>query len=246
MTSSFHQSYVLSGDNHFTSLAHERRARIHRRYRCGPDVDAALLMAVAAVEPRDVLEVGTDTGALAAQIRTHVGARVVAAGTNAALTADARARGVRAVLADVGALPFSRATLGCVVADRALYHGRDVASGLREIRRVLREDGALIAVVRSGARNGNELDELLDVDRRGRVDALNAENGHALLSGHFRRVDERNLDYVLDFPDGEAAAGYAVTLPGRAELAPRIAEIELPIQLTFGMTLFVAGGPRAV
>ena len=245
MTSSFHQSYVLSGDNHFTSLARERRARIHRRYRAGPDVEAALLNAVVEVGQRDVLEVGTETGALVARIRTHVGARVVASGSSAALTADACARGVPAVLADVGALPFDEGTVGCVVADRALYHGHDVANGLREIRRVLRADGALIAVARSGARNGNELDELLDLDGRSRVDALNAENGQVVLSDHFQRVDERNLDYVLDFPDGKAAAAYAATLPGRTELAHRIAEIEHSIKLTFGMTMFVAEGPRA-
>jgi SAM-dependent methyltransferase len=242
---SFHQSYILSGDDHFTSLAHERRARIQRRYRYGPDVEAALLMAVAAVGPRDVLEVGAGAGALAAQISKHVGARVVAADTNAALTADAHARGVHAVVADVGALPFYRATLGCVVADRVLYHGRDVVEGLREICRVLRSDGALVAVVRSGSRNGHELDALLHLERRGPADALNAENGRAVLSRHFRHIDEQNLDYVLDFPDGEAAAGYAATLPGRASLAHRIAEIEHSIQLTFGMTLFTAEEPLA-
>lgn len=245
MRPEFRRSFVLAEDNHFTSLALEQRVRLQRRYRRGPDMEAAVVLAVSVLAPQTVLEVGGGAGALASMIGERVDARVLAADTNAALAADARARGVGAVVAGVRALPFEQATLGCVVADRALRLQRDVDRGLPEIRRVLRADGALVAVARSNTRDGHELDALTGVDARVRADALNADNGWDLLSHHFHRVVQQILDYTLEFPHGQAAAGYVATLPGRAAQVSRIAGIERPIRLTYGMRLFVAEDPRA-
>lgn len=246
MTSgSFQRSYVLANDDHFTSLAVEQRDRLQRRYRHGPDVEAALLMAVAEIAPREVLAVDAGSGALAARIGKHVGAHVVATSANVALTGDAHARGVDVVVADTTALPFSDGALGCVVADRALRQERDVIDGLPEIRRVLREDGALVALVRSNTRDGHELDQLLDLDPRPRNDALSTENASEVIGHHFQRVRKQLLDFTLEFPDGEAAARYLATLPGRAGIVRRVARIGRPIQLTYGTALFIAEPPRA-
>lgn len=97
----FHRSFVLAGDNHFSPLSVEQRARLEQRYRDGPDIHEAILDAVAPLASRRILEVGAGAGRLAARLAARVGARVVAADSNAAFTADADARGVEAVVADV-------------------------------------------------------------------------------------------------------------------------------------------------
>jgi SAM-dependent methyltransferase len=244
MAIGFHRSFVLSSDNQFTSLALEQRTRLQRRYRHGPDVEAALLSAVAAVSAGDVLEIGARGGVLAARINAHVPARVVAVDHNAMLMADAHARGICAVVADAGALPFGSATWTCVVANRSLYRDRAVLDGLPEIARVLTSRGALVAVARSNIRDGHELDVMLGLDSHPRNWALSAENGGDVLMRHFHRVEQQRLDYELEFPDGAAAASYISTLPGRASLASRIAAIEHEIRLTYGVSLFVAEEPR--
>jgi hypothetical protein len=45
---------VLAADRHFTSLALEQQSRARRRYRHGPDLQAAVVAAVAALTPRSV------------------------------------------------------------------------------------------------------------------------------------------------------------------------------------------------
>ena len=242
----FRRTFVLAADSHFTSLALEQRSRARRRYRHGPDLQAAVVAAVAALAPRSVLEVGGGAGMLAAVIGRYLGVRVVAVDTNAALAADAHARGVRAVVAGVRALPFERAAVECVVADRALRLPRDVDRGLPEIRRVLRLDGALVAVAQSSARDGHELAALTGFDAPAPVDALSADHGADVLGRHFRHVDQQTLDYTLEFPDGRAAARYVATMPGRGAQASRIAAVDHPIRLAHGMRLFVAQGPRPV
>lgn len=242
----FRRSFVLAADNHFTSLAVEQRARLLRRYRRGPDMEAAVLLAVSTLAPRTLLEVGGGAGALASMIGQHVGARTLAVDRNAALVADARARGVDAVVADVRALPFDDATLACVVADRTLRRRRDVDHGLPEIHRVLDAGGALVVVVRSNTCDGHELDALTGFKPHARSDALNADNGRRVLSHYFSRIDQQTLDYTLEFPTGQAAAGYVATLPGRAAQVSRIADVDRPIRLTYGVRLLVAEHPRTI
>lgn len=242
----FRRSFALAEDNHFTSLAMAQQARLRRRYCHGADMEAAVVLAVSTLAPRTVLEIGGGAGALASMIRKHIDARVLTADTNATLVEDAYARGVSAVVADLRALPFRRATLGCVVADRALRLRRDVDHGLPEICRVLRPDGALVAVARSNTRDGHELDALTGLNAHLRTDALNADNGCDLLDRHFHRVEPQTLDYTLEFPHGQAAAGYVATLPGRAAQVSRIADVDHPIRLTYGMRLFVAQDPRRI
>ena len=244
MTPAGHRSFVLAADNHFTSLALEQQAWLRRRYRRGPDIEAAMLLAVSVLAPPTVLEVGGGAGALASMIHRHIGVQTMAVDSNATLVADAHARGVGAVVADVRALPFADASLGCVVADRTLRRRSDVDRGLTEIRRVLRADGALVVVARSNTCDGHELDVLTGYDARPRTDALSAANGWDLLSRHFHRVDQQTLDYTLEFPDGQAAARYVATLPGRAAQVPRIAGVDRPIRLSYGARLFVAEAPR--
>ncbi|HSK92170.1 MAG TPA: methyltransferase domain-containing protein [Euzebyales bacterium] len=239
----YQRSYVLAGDNHFSSLAQEQRARLQRRHRHGPDIEAALLAAVAQRHPGRLLQIGSGSGRLAARISRHIAGRVVAIDVNAALTADAHARGVLAVVAQVRALPFAAGAMDGVVADRALRHERDVAEGLGEICRVLRPDGTLLAVVRSNARDGHELEVALGIAARRHTDALSTENGEAVLRRWFRHVEHQSLDYVLAFPDGRAAARYLATLPGRADMARHIATMKGSITLTYGVSLLVATAP---
>lgn len=240
---SLRRPLVLAGDRHFTSLALERRLRLERRHRRGPDIDAAVLLAVSSARHDLVVEVG-GSGALAGLMRTYISARVLAVDGDAALLADAHARGFDAVVADVRRLPLGDTSVDCVVADRVLRHRREVVDGLPEICRVLRDDGMLVAVARSNVHDGHELDDLLGVRLRARTDVLSAETGPELLAAHFRHVEAQTLDYVLEFPDGATAASYVSTLPGGQAHAAGVADISSVIRLAYGVRLFVATHPR--
>jgi ubiquinone/menaquinone biosynthesis C-methylase UbiE len=106
----------------------------------------------------DILDLGCGAGDWSARIAsqrpwTHVtGVDIGKDFISAASERHGCAR-VSFCVADFAALPFSDSTFDCVYADNSLEHAWDVDATLREVRRVLRPNGVLVAAIPSDARN---------------------------------------------------------------------------------------------
>ncbi len=98
-------------------------------------------------QSRDVLEVGCGTGAVAGELARRSAARVVGLDVDARLLAFARRQsdGVICVRGDAHALPFPEGCFDVVVCHYLLLWLADPAQGLREMARVVRPSGAVLA-----------------------------------------------------------------------------------------------------
>jgi SAM-dependent methyltransferase len=114
-------------------------------------------------------------------------------------------------------LPFDDATFDTVVANHMLYHVPDPAQAVRELRRVVRDDGVLIA-----ATNGpSHLHELLEITtevfgasaRPRFLEPFGAHNGSAILSEHFSSVEWCSYDGDLVCTNADDVLAYLVSLP---------------------------------
>src|SRR5205085_4572382 len=113
-----------------------------------------------------------------------------------------RARGVDAQLGDAEQLPFPDDTFDCVFAGWVLYHVPDLPQAIRECARVLTANGTLVA---ASVCNDNlaEVWELLGGRSREPL-SFTRENAESLLTPYFTRVERRDVDGSLVFPDTES------------------------------------------
>lgn len=187
----------------------------------GRDAPELAFQAVAELAPDRVLEVGCGPGELAGRIQRELGASVVALDISPRMVHLARERGVDARVGDAQDLPFPDTSFDCVVAAWMLYHVPDVSRALGEFARVLRPGGRLVAVT-------NYLDHLQELraltnDPTGFESAFSGENGAALLASHFARVEEREANGTIEFPNRETVIAYL-----RASISLEGAEAKLP------------------
>jgi SAM-dependent methyltransferase len=113
-----------------------------------PTTDLAMLEQLVETRCKDVLDIGCGSGALVRDLSAR-GARVIGIETSAEQLAPAIARdrgsGARYVVGRAQALPLEGASVDVAVFMRTLHHvpRGELASALREARRVLRPDGAV-------------------------------------------------------------------------------------------------------
>jgi len=196
----------------------------------GPDANDALIEAIAEQGPGDVLEVGCGPGRLAARLRDERGISVTALDSSERMVELTRARGIDARLGDVQALPFADERFDLVIAAWMLYHVADLDRGLREVARVLRPGGALIATTNS-EHHLAEMWTLVGWD--GYPLPFNAENGAGILGRHFAHVDRRDISGTVNFPDREAIRNYiASSIKGR-HLVDRVPDSVGPLSATW-------------
>jgi SAM-dependent methyltransferase len=183
-------------------LAARKRAY---RFTEGPDARDVVFHAVAASEPRRVLEVGCGEGELAARIGDELDAQVVAVDQSSRMVELSRERGVDTEVGDVQALRFPDGEFDVVVAAWMLYHVPELDAALSEIARVLAPGGALVA-----ATNGSDhLAELLALSGIERWDLpFCGENGADLLRHHFPSVETTHVDGNVTFADMDAVREY--------------------------------------
>ncbi len=135
----------------------------------------------------------------------------------------------RLACADAMLLPYADDSFDVVMANDMLYHLVDLDAGLREIKRVLKPDGRLLAATESMF-NLPELQVLLrraiillspngaDVDPPlAPVDAFALENGARILRRHFYAVVRHDMPAALHFPDVEPALEFVDSLRGLRE-----------------------------
>jgi SAM-dependent methyltransferase len=203
----------------------------------GPDPRQVAFEAVAECSPRRVLEVGPGRGELAGRIARELGAEVIAVDQSPRMVELTGAQGVEAVVGDVQELPFRDGIFDCALAAWMLYHVPDLDRALRELRRVLRPEGRLVAVTNS-ERTLPELWDLL-VDAGSRSEGFSAENGEWGLLRHFTVVERRDVRGTVTFPDREAAYRYVAASPIRSHLADRLPSFDGPLEASRHVVVFV-------
>lgn len=204
----------------------------------GPDVHDMVLEALAEAGPRRVLEVGPGKGELAERIATELGVEVVAVDQSERMVELTRARGVDTRVGDVQDLPFADGELDCAVAAWMLYHVPDVGRAVDELHRVLRPGGRLVAVTNS-AENLIELWSLVGEGPK-RDYPFGRENGEEILRRRFPRVERRDADGDVVFPDRDAAHAHVAASPTRAVFADRLPPFERPLVARRRVSIFVA------
>jgi SAM-dependent methyltransferase len=207
------------------------------RFLEGTNAFDVALEAVVAAGPERVLEVGCGMGEFAARTATETGAEVIATDLSPRMVELTRQRGIDARVADVQDLPFADGEFDCAVANWMLYHVPEVDRALEELRRVLREDGTLVATT-IGAEHRVDVWQLVGFGVPLRE--FSRENGEELLRRHFTRIERRDVDATMVFPD-EAAVHRYVLSTTFADAVPRpLPSVEGAFRSRTRTTVFVA------
>jgi len=203
----------------------------------GPDPYDVVFDAVADSQPQLVLEVGSGTGELAERMARTLDARVIAVDQSERMVDLTKQRGVEAIVGDVQNLPFKDGIFDCAVAAWMLFHAENVDLALRELRRILRSDGRVVAST-SSQRSMSELWEL--VGQVGApVDGFTAENAEWSLLRHFTVLQRRDIKGTVTFADREAAYQHVKASP-RSDLAEQLPYFDEPLVATRHVVVYVA------
>jgi SAM-dependent methyltransferase len=203
----------------------------------GDDPRQFAFEAVAAAEPRRVLEVGGGEGELAARIKNELGVEVVGIDQSEAMVAEQRAKGIDARVGDVQQLPFADGEFDVAVAAWMLYHVPELDRGLAELARVLNGGGLLVAVTNAV----DHLQELWDLAQRAsRIGRFNfrSDNGEEVLLRHFATVERREAHGWVTMDD-ETVRRFAASWDALAPLV-RIPPLGEPIRVRRHTSVFVA------
>jgi SAM-dependent methyltransferase len=210
----------------------------------GDNPEDVAVAAAAEINPGRLLDVGCGPGQLTRRFVDEVGADVCAIDLSERMVELARALGLDARVGDAEQLPFGDSEFDCVFAGWVLYHVPGLTQAIAECARVLRPGGRLVA---SSYREDNlsELWELIDRGTEPRDPlTFNRDNGEELLLRSFERVERRDVDASLVFPDPDSMKAFVAATIDRAHLAPLVPEFTEPFRATTRHVIFVAEGPR--
>lgn len=190
----------------------------------GLDLHTWVLSTVRWAGDERVLDAGCGNGVYLARLAgfPNPPARLVGLDTSLGMLRTVRAAGVPAglVAGDAARLPFADGAFDVALAGHMLYHVSDPAAGARELARVLRPAGALIAVT-NGAGHVAELHELFVAAAAAAGDGVrppdplvdnvarfSMENGIDVLTGAFATIRTARLPGRLEVPDPEPVLAY--------------------------------------
>lgn len=197
----------------------------------------AALDAVVEASPAHVLDVGAGTGEFGLRVAA-TGASVTAVDSEPAMVARAHGAGLEATVANARSLPFPDGAFDCVVANWMLYHVAGGDQALAEMARVLRHDGRLVAASFS-ERNLGELWDALGDDTP-RAHGFTAENGAAQLRRRFAQVEERHVEWLIEFTDRAQLQAIVGATIRRSHLAAGVLQLAMPFTATARHAIFVA------
>ena len=218
----------------------ERLAKRNRTYSElmeGTKPEDAVFDAIREGAPKSVLDVGCGMGELAERVQRELRIEVDAVDISPRMVELTRARGISAEVADVQELPFEDGSFDCVGANWVLYHVPDIDKGVRELARVLRPGGRLVA----GAIGTDHMKELWDL-LGGEVTAgltFDHDTGNAVLAPHFATVERRPANGTIVFPDRTSMHEF-VAASSRSYLAAKIPELTEPFPTRSVHCVFVA------
>jgi SAM-dependent methyltransferase len=203
----------------------------------GDDPRQFAFEAVAAAQPRRVLEVGGGEGELAERLINELGVELVGIDQSQAMVEEQRAKGIDARVGDVQQLPFADGEFDVAVAAWMLFHVADLGRGLAELARVLTPGGRLVAVTNAV----DHLQELWDVAQRasdmGQF-TFRSDNGEEVLRRHFEKVECRDAtgSVVMDDATIRRFAGSWAALGSLVQMPP----LGQPVVVRRHSTVFVA------
>jgi SAM-dependent methyltransferase len=203
----------------------------------GEKAEDLALAALGERDPGRVLEIGSGLGQFAERIAGGLGAQVTAVDISPRMVDLARARGIEASVADAQALPFRDGEFDAVVANWVLHHIPSLDRGLEEVGRVLTDRGRLVATTFS-EEHLLEVYEWLDAPSVGEL-AFSTENGEESLRAHFARVERRDADGTVVFPDRAALHTYLSSLIRGRDLADQLPQFEGEFRARSRQSVFV-------
>ncbi len=218
----------------------DTRVSVWREEDPGRSPQDVALNALSDVHPHRILEVGSGKGEFAIRIAEAFKCEVVAVDSSAAMVSASRSLGVEAILGDARDLPFADGSFDAVVAAWMLYHVSPLDQGMKELARVLRPSGRLIAIT-----NGKDhLEELwkaagVEHDEPG----FSVENGAEFLRGYFAKVEQHDIATHAVFQDRTAAAAYLRSVD-RGDLVNRLPDSGWPLRARGATAVFVADRPK--
>jgi len=122
-----------------------------------------------------------------------------------------------------------------------LYHLPELERGVREAARVLTDRGRFVATT-FGKGHTAEIWQMVGGPQAEL--AFSAENGAAILRRSFERVERRERERVLTFPNADEVRTYIASTITRSRFADRVPDVEGPIVTRAHFAVFVAEGPR--
>jgi len=217
-----------------------KRNEIFRALVQGESAEDAAVAAVEGVRPTRLLDVGCGPGELTERFARDLGADVRAIDISPRMVELTRNRGIDAQIADVESIPFGDGEFDCVFAGWVLYHAPNLERAVDECAHVLEPRGHLVATTLAED-NLAEVWELFDDEGERRAPiSFSRDNGTGLLERRFARVERRDIDSTLVFPDIESIRTFIASTIDRAHLAPSLPRVEVPFHATARHTVFVA------
>ena len=222
-------AYLL-GHQYRTDANLEARISVHERFRTNPLGWHRWVFDQLPVESgAKVLELGAGNGALWRENIERLPAdwTVTITDVSAGVLESARGGlGTDGIFdyeeVDARALPFDADSFDIVIANHMLYHVRERADAIGNVRTVLRAGGTLLAST-NGAAHLRELDALvLDVvpgaEPDDTAEKFGLENGADQLAESFAHVELRRYDDALEIDDVEAVVDYLRSMPAGDDL----------------------------
>ncbi len=128
--------------------------------------------------------------------------------------------GIEYCLADIQDIPFADGEFDAVIANMMLYHVPDLPRGLREVRRVLKDDGTFYCAT-YGENGMMEYICRLFADRQvqNRTNySFTLQNGESILKPFFPEVRRLLYEDALEVTDAGDMADYIFSLAGMTDL----------------------------
>jgi SAM-dependent methyltransferase len=176
--------------------------------------------------PEPVVDIGVGNGQYLAALH---GRPVIGVDLSRGMLEGIADRGWPLVEADAQALPLATRSVGTAMANHMLYHVPDIALAARELRRVVRPGGVMLAVT-NGAGHMAEIGDVIMaavtelggdgfvLDRSG--DRFTLEDGGEVLAAAFTLVERHDRHAEVLCPEADSILRYIASMRGLEPTLP--------------------------
>lgn len=138
------------------------------------------------------------------------------------------------IVADAEKIPFKDAYFDSIIANHVLFYLNDLNQGLKEIRRVLKQNGILYCST-YGSRHMKEItdivqnfDSRINLSNHSLYDVLGLENGESILKQYFTSVQRMDHQDSLEITESKPLIDYIMSCHGNQNevLGPKLNEFK--------------------